>query len=371
MRKAIITLVIAIIVLALAPLAIGEKGYVLIAFNNFTIEGSIVSFAISILITLFSAYLLFKLVRYVLSLYGITRFKFASRSAQKKQQRLETGLWQLLVDDYQGAMTTFKKGNVDEHWYSLTQAVLAKSSIKTGDINAARVYMQNIGESNQAKAAPLYLSTDQPDMAELVLAPVASDKKASEVELRSYCQFLLKQQSWQKLTTLLPRLEKQNVLTDDEWSMLFNGYFSALDKDVLATTYNGLSRSLKQKSQLPYLQAMIAYCETTEVEKSLIKFLKAGLFEPLFSVLASGNQVALPQFQKVLQGQLKKAEKDTNLLLCLAYVAKLSGDYELAAKVFREALSTHNIKQHWLAAAECYAHQGDSQAALALYQQYS
>ena len=41
MIRALLFIALALVVPALAPLAIGEKGYVLIGFNNYTIEGTI------------------------------------------------------------------------------------------------------------------------------------------------------------------------------------------------------------------------------------------------------------------------------------------------------------------------------------------
>ena len=47
----IILIVAIVVVLAVTPFVLDEKGYVLISFNNTTIEGTIVSFCIMAVIT--------------------------------------------------------------------------------------------------------------------------------------------------------------------------------------------------------------------------------------------------------------------------------------------------------------------------------
>lgn len=374
MKKSIKTLIlwlVALLVLAIAPLAIDEKGYVLIAFNNYTIEGTIVSFSIMLCFAAVATWLLVKLVRYVLSIYGITRFKWASKAEHKRLRRTQDAFWQYINGDYKGVLNTLKQGQVQDDWENLSSALAASAAVKSNDKATARGYLTKIEEMEQDKAALLYVACDQPEMAELVLKPIANNKKATALELRTYCQFLLEQQDWAALLELLPRLEKLKALSDAEWQSLFCQFFAALDKSALVKQYDNLSKSLRQIAEVVYLQQLAQFGEQELLDKALLKVAKSQRFDDLYTVLSNAQQVNLTLLKKWVQGELKKTPHDTSLLLSLAYIAKASDDNELACKVFSSALDEHNTPQHWQIAAQSYAQQGLHKEALALYQQFS
>lgn len=81
-------LIIAIAVcLGIAPFFIDQKGYVLIAFNKTTIEGTIWGVAALIVLGCGIAYLGYKLVRYLWSLYSHTRHRFFARSEERTDRK--------------------------------------------------------------------------------------------------------------------------------------------------------------------------------------------------------------------------------------------------------------------------------------------
>lgn len=374
MKKSLNTIIlwlIALVILAIAPIAIGEKGYVLIAFNNYTIEGTIVSFIIMLLFSVLAIWLVVKLVRYVLSLYGITRFKWANKAQYKRLRRTQDAMWQYINGDYEGTLNTLKQGEALADWENVTSALAASAALKNNDKASARGFLTKIEEMEQDKAALLYVACDQPEMAELVLKPIARNNKASTLEIRTYCQFLLEQQDWAALVDLLPRLEKRKALNDAEWQSVFSQFFATLDKEALTKQYENLSKSLRHYAHLVYMQQLALFGDQATLDKGLLKLAKSQRFDELYQVLSKAQQLNLPQLQKWVQGELKKTPNDKSLLVSLAYIASAGDDSELACKVFSSALDEHNTQQHWQVAAKNYAKQGLEKQALALYQQFS
>ena len=68
----IILIVAVVVVIAVTPFVLDEKGYVLISFNNTTIEGTIVSFCIMAVLSAAVLYFSYKLTRYLLSIYRLS-----------------------------------------------------------------------------------------------------------------------------------------------------------------------------------------------------------------------------------------------------------------------------------------------------------
>ena len=131
MIKPLIACLIAALILAVAPWVIGEKGYVLIAFNNWTVEGSIVSFAIMAMMVSLGLYLLLRLVGYVWSLYGNTRFRLSQRSEKKQFANLQEGLWSTLNNDHGLTLKKLGGTSLPSGWQGLAYAFAADAALKS------------------------------------------------------------------------------------------------------------------------------------------------------------------------------------------------------------------------------------------------
>ena len=373
MTKNWLVLLAAVIVLALAPLAIGEKGYVLIALNNWTIEGTIVSFGIMLAMTGVGIFVVYKLVSYLWSLYGNTKFRFTSRSEKKKLDNLQQGMWASLSGDHTTAAKLLSKSSVPNGWQGLSQATAAKAALAQGNKSQALDLLNNLDEQDQKYAAQLFVELEQVDVAQLLLAPVAKNKKSSSIELNLYSQLLIQQKKWSELSELFPQLEKKKVLNDDQWLAILKSYFSDINIEEVKKRHSLLSRHLKALANNIYLKALLALGESKDIETDLIKMLKKKRYTELLDILAAANNYQCNKLQNLVQQALKKHPEQPELLLCLAYIAKAQQDNVLAAKVFKAVFNqSETYKQtHWRAAVACFNQHEDTPLALTLYQKYS
>lgn len=364
----LIAFVVVAAVVAISPWLIGEKGYVLISFNQWTIEGSIVSFVLLILITLFGLFIVYSLIRFVWGWYRNVRHGFFARSKERKQQVLDQALWGVLNDDYALVEQTFRHGKVEPQWQDIKLAMQAKALLKKGEKQTALNTLDEISEQNRTNVANLWLQAgDSTEMLHF-LRDACSSKKASDLHLRLYSQLLCQQEKYSALIELLPKLQKKQLLDDNQWQSLFSQLFSSSEPSQLTKHYDALPKSLKEQASNAYLTAMVKAGELSQVEATLQKELKKGHFAQLQHILSQLNQSGSLGLQKAIQGELKKQPEQPDLLLSLAYLAQGNGEHELAAKIFDKVIALQHSLPYPQRAIGSYQATQQAEKALLLLQ---
>ncbi|MFY8326984.1 heme biosynthesis HemY N-terminal domain-containing protein [Pseudoalteromonas sp. ZZD1] len=363
----LILLILAIaVLLALSPMLIGEVGYVLISFNQTTIEGSIVAFCATFLVVALGLYLTYKLIRYIWSLYSNTRHRFFARSEERKQAAIEQGVWSLVNSDYEQLELALANNSVTDSWQDLRYAMLAKAALHNNDSSKAIEQLDKISPANQLKAAKLWLASGDSSTVTGELKVLAEAKKASALELKLYAEVLVQQKKWSALEQFMPRLLSKKALTDSQWNVLFAAYFNA--QTELTEKYQALSKHLKAKADSAYLAAMAKSGRLSEIELTLLKMLKKPddqhQLAKILKVSAPGDALKL---QANLQDALKKQPDNQDLLLALACLANAHGEYDLAARVFDKALTPSNQRDYLAQAQLSYSKSAQPQKALDLY----
>ena len=370
MSKPLIYIALALLLLALAPLAIGEKGYVLIAFNDYTIDGSITAFVVLLLLLAGSLYLAYRIVRYALNLYGITRFKWASRADKRRLSNLQAGVWQFINCDYEGAQKSLAKAHVPSGWENIAHAISARAALASGNKSDARQYLEKVGDEDTNNIAKMLVESEQAELAKDSMLQISHNKKATSLELANFAEYLIAQQDWSTLSEQFKRFDKKHALNDAQWQQVFERYFAALDLNALNSAFSNLPKKLKEKAEFHYL-ANLASLAPEQTDKSLLKLAKEDKYREIWQVLNKCSNTKLPELQKFVQTRLKKLADDETLLFTLAYIAKAQGDFELACKVFNKILSKENATKHWRTAAECFSQVGQLDKAVSLYQAYA
>lgn len=366
-RLILVILAIAVL-LAVAPMLIGETGYVLISFNKTTIEGSIVAFCAVILFAGIAAYLIYKLVRYLWSLYSNTRHRFFARSEERKQRAIEEGVWSLINGDSKQLELALEKNTVNKQWQDVRYALLAQAALQQQQTNKAVGWLDKISPRNQLKAVKLWLASGDCSTITGELKALAESKHASTLELKLYAEVLVKQQKWSALESFMPRLVQKNVLSEANWKVLFNAYFAAQSETALTDKYNGLSKKVKPLAEQSYLIAMAQAGMLNKIELVLVKMLKTSdkqqKLAEILKLSTSGDALKL---QAKIQDELKKDPDNETLLLSLACLANAHGEYDLASRVFDKALTSYNRAEYLTQAQLSYSKSAQPEKALALY----
>ncbi len=369
MIRFLLIIVAIAVCLGIAPLLIDQKGYVLIAFNKTTIEGTIWGVAALLLLALASIYILYKLGRYLWSLYSHTRHRFFARSEERKQAAIEQGVWSLINNDYAQLELALDNNSVAEQWADIRYALLAKTALANNDSEKAISYLDNISQEKQLKVANLWIASGETSTIFADLKALAERKKASSLELKMYAHVLVQEQKWATLNDFMPRLLRRKVLSEQEWQQLFDRYFSAQSNGNLTERYEQLAKNLKPYAEVSYLTAMAKAGELNKIELSLIKMIKKPLqHKDLARILRTSAPGDALKLQASLQDVLKKDTDNTELLLALACLANAHGQYDLAARVFDKALNADNRHTYLQQAVVSYSKSAQPDKALILYQ---
>lgn len=366
----VIFIVAIVAVLAITPFILDEKGYMLISFNNTTIEGTIVAFCIMAIICAGVLYLTYKLTRYLLSTYRNTKHGFFARTQERKQVTIEHALWGVLNDDYEQIALTLAKSEVPKQFDDFRLALLAKAALANNEAEKARALLFIISPENQLKVVKLWVASGDSSAIEPSIRVAAESKKATTLELKLYTEILLQQQHFTVLEDFLPRLLHKKALTELQWQTVFSAYFSSQPSEQLTKKYNQLGKKLQPYAHTAYLTQMAKTGQLLLVENELIKLAKhAGTQNTLASILCNTTSAGAHKLQVYIQEQLKKDEHNNALLLALACVANAQGEYDLAARVFDKALNNDNKKQYMAQAILSYKHSDQLEKALVLYQE--
>ncbi|KPZ55099.1 putative protoheme IX biogenesis protein [Pseudoalteromonas sp. P1-13-1a] len=365
----LIVLIVAIVlVLAITPFVLDEKGYVLISFNNTTIEGTIVSFCIMAVISATILFLTYKLVRYLLSIYHNTKHGFFARSEERKQAAIEQALWSAINDDYELVEQTLSGNSVPSKFEDIRLALLAKAALANNEADKALERLFEISPEQQLNVAKLWIASGDSSAIESQMRANADSKKATPLELKLYAEILVQQQHFSALEDFLPRLLRKKVLNDTQWTQLFNAYFNA-HSDKITEKYKQLPKKLQAHANTAYLMQMAKVSQLSAIESDLIKMVKHDEQHALLAnILSNATSAEAVKLQSSIQERLKKDGANNALLLSLACLANAQGDYELAAKVFDKALNIENKKQFAQQAALSYKNTAQADKALVLYQ---
>lgn len=364
----IIFIVAIVLVLAITPFVLDEKGYVLISFNNTTIEGTIVSFCIMAALSTAALYLTYKLVRYCLSIYRNTKHGFFARSQERKHAAIEQALWSLINDDYEQVESALSSNSVPAKFTDIRLALLAKTALANNQPDKALERLFEISPEQQLKVAKLWLASGDSSVIEPQIRVAAESKKATVLDLKLYTEVLVQQQHFKLLEDFLPRLLRKNALNDTQWQQVFLAYFAAQANDELTAKYQHLGKKLQAHAHAAYLTQMAKVGQLASIENELVKLLKQKQHEQLAHILSEAAPSNAYKLQSSIQERLKKDEHNNALLLALACLANAQGDYDLAARVFDKALNSENKAQYRQQAILSYKHSAQLDKALVLYQ---
>ena len=364
----IIFIVAIVLVLAITPFVLDEKGYVLISFNNTTIEGTIVSFCIMAALSTAALYLTYKLVRYCLSIYRNTKHGFFARSQERKHAAIEQALWSLINDDYEQVESALSSNSVPAKFDDIRLALLAKAALANNQPDKALERLFEISPEQQLKVAKLWLASGDSSVIEPQIRVAAESKKATVLDLKLYTEVLVQQQHFKLLEDFLPRLLRKNALNDTQWQQVFLAYFAAQANDELTAKYQHLGKKLQAHAHTAYLTQMAKVGQLASIENELVKLLKQKQHEQLAHILSEAAPSNAYKLQSSIQERLKKDEHNNALLLALACLANAQGDYDLAARVFDKALNSENKAQYRQQAILSYKHSAQLDKALVLYQ---
>jgi HemY protein len=249
--------------LVVGPQLAGNKGYVLIAFDDYTIEMSVTS-AIFLGALLFIA--LIAALWFTRKIWNITkgsRFWWRDRNQKKAQVNTQNGLVALMRGDYQNAERLMMKGAKNSQTPMLNYLAAAEAAQEQGDSHKRDRYLQrassDAGETDSAvllTQARLQLK-DQQFGAALDTINKLSSGEQEQNNVRQMRHIIYHEQGqWLALIELLPTLLKQRLISEQQFERqqleAYRGHFKQLategGSEAIADYWNHMPRKVKKHS---------------------------------------------------------------------------------------------------------------------------
>ncbi len=216
-----------------------DPGYVLIGFGHWSLETSVVVFAVAQVILFFVLYIFFRLAGVLLRLPAKLKNKGKSIKFNRSQEALISGL----VDSAEGNWEKAEKILIKHasnsgapllHYLTAARAAQSRGAIEKRD-EYLRIATEKSGDTDIAVGltqAELHLSSNQFDQALETLTKLQSIDSGHASVLKLLHQTYQRIGDWEGLRKLIPSLHQNKVLMEAEVKLLESETFSSLLKQA-------------------------------------------------------------------------------------------------------------------------------------------
>ncbi|QUJ67424.1 tetratricopeptide repeat protein [Photobacterium sp. GJ3] len=246
------------------PMLAGNQGYVLISAANQTLEMSLTTLLLLVVVLFGLFFLLENLIKWLLSLSSVTRGFFSGRKTRKARQLTSNGLVKVLEGDWKQAEKLVVKSATHSETPLLNYLAAAEAAQEQGQFHQRDEYLRLAAELDSESLAValtrarLQCRHHQYEEAVATLQDVkgAHPRNPLLLELLKQCYVAL--EDWPALLGLLPALKKHGSLTEEQTDALTVkaecGLMAQISQhsgsDGLMGHWNSLSRKAKQNPAL-------------------------------------------------------------------------------------------------------------------------
>ncbi|MGF1693319.1 heme biosynthesis protein HemY [Photobacterium kagoshimensis] len=303
------------------PMLAGNQGYVLISAANQTIEMSVTTLILCVVVLLGIFFLIENILKRLFSLSSSTRGWFAGRKARKARTLTANGLMKVIEGDWKQAEKLVVKAAKHSDTPMLNYLAAAEAAQGQGDTEQRDDYLRlasDIDGQNLAVAltrAKLQLRQKEFEQALATLCDIKQNHGRNPIMLGLLKECYIHLEDWKPLLALLPQLEKQHVITAEEAVILAQKAECGLmehiaqhsGSDGLMGHWNGLSRKDKQRPELVacFVRQMIIKKADSEAYTVLRDSLKKQSNDTLIGLVAElnlpDNHPAIVRLQDLLR----------------------------------------------------------------------
>ncbi|OAN19164.1 heme biosynthesis protein HemY [Photobacterium jeanii] len=288
--------------IVVGPMLAGNQGYVLISAANQTIEMSLTTLILLVVVLLGAFFLIENILKRVFSLSSSTRGWFMGRKVRKARALTSNGLMKVIEGDWKQAEKLVVKAAKHSDTPLLNFLAAAEAAQGQGDTAQRDDYLRqasDIDQQNLAVAltrAKLQMRQKEYEQAQATLREIQQSHSRNPIMLGLLKECYVQLEDWKPLLALLPQLEKQHVINSDEAVVLANKAECGLmahiaqhgGSDGLMGHWNSLSRKDKQRPELVacFVRQMIAKKADSEAYTVLRDSLKKQSNDTLIGLVA-------------------------------------------------------------------------------------
>ena len=350
MIRLIVLVAVMIAGLMFGPEASGNKGYVLIALGNYTVESSVTS-AVILAVLFYGALLVIEwLLGRVFGLRRKTLGWYGSRRRRKANQQTVAATLAMAEGHYSQAEKLMLKGASNSDTPLLNYLSAAKAAQARGDDVRRDQYLQKAQEENpKAELAltltqtQLQIEQGQYDTALAMLESVYALNPRHPMVLDQLRQVHLAREDWAALIDLAPALRKVGKLTSvQEEALLHQAWIGRLEAasgalETLRPVWQALPRKLRQDPALlaSYGDRLRRLGADSEAADLWLEALRKNPSPELFARLP---KLRLDDYQPMLT-LLKKIQDQPGAEAALARVYLLAGQLDEAQRLLEQEVA--------------------------------
>lgn len=372
MKRLVILFLIFFATIAVTPLLIGEKGYILISMGNYTIESSVVTA------------LIFLVLAFILLMFSLKVFKggwnmsfgawnkFATRKKRKAEKDFNQGIAAFILKDFKNAEHLLVKSA--PQLTDATAAYLLASDAAQAQKNEAnsQYYLKCITEQSGLENASLetalvtiaqHVAIEQFEQAREIIdnyhRHLSHDFRLLALEIET----CLAEKRYQTAIEFLAKARKEKLLAErvpnwetQAYTGQFNQIISEKDNNALHQYWDKLSR--KEKAQdavlFAYLQILAKHKMFEPLGKLVLPMLKMNTSAEFLVQIRLLPLAQLDSVVSKVQGFLQKQPQDTKWLSFLGFICLAGNNANMSVKAFH---SLDSIADYQLSKSEllCYA----------------
>ncbi|WP_421288419.1 heme biosynthesis HemY N-terminal domain-containing protein [Aeromonas veronii] len=347
MIRIIILVAVMVAGLIFGPQASGNKGYVLIALGNYTIESSVTS-AVILAVLFYGALLIVEwLLGRVFGLRRKTLGWYGSRRRRKANQQTVAATLAMAEGHYSQAEKLMIKGASNSDTPLLNYLSAAKAAQARGDDARRDQYLQKAQEENpKAELAltltqtQLQIEQGQYDTALAMLESVYALNPRHPMVLDQLRQVHLARQDWSALCDLIPSLHKVGKLTPkQEEDLLQQAWSGRLQQaagslETLKAVWQDLPRKLRLEPELLACYGDLLRQLGADDEAATL-WQEALRKQPMPQLLARLPKLKLDSYQPLL-ALLQKQQGQPEVDTALAQLYLLAGQLDDAQKLLEQ-----------------------------------
>ncbi|MDF1653990.1 MAG: heme biosynthesis HemY N-terminal domain-containing protein [Coxiellaceae bacterium] len=385
MKALIITLIILGIGIWLGILMHHDSGYVLIAYNHWSLETSIWVAIVTVLITVVVLYLLVKLINGLLNLSGRYRRWCGNYRTSKSQRLTQSGLCLLAEGNWKKAEDALTKAAVNQPAPLINYLASARAAQELQSFQKRDEYLKIAYDTSKDEEmaigltqAQLQISAKQWEQALATLRHLQQIKPNHSYVLKLLQVVYAKVEDWDSLQTLLPQLKKQKVLSVQKYNALEKRValarlqqFSTSDSDYekLQPLWKSINKNLYHDFDVlkVYLNQLIELGQDkiahTMIDNALKRSWNSELLEFIPRLQSVDNEKLLQQCEQYY----KNHPKNANLLYCLGRVCERLQLWGKAKDYLEDCIKQHPQARAYLSLGRVYEALGDQSKALYSY----
>ncbi len=382
----IIALVLLLIGTVVGELMIKDPGYVLLSYQNTTIETSIWGLLIVSLVAFIALHAGLRFLQYLLERRRKIRDWNENRTRVRANRRTLRGLLALSSGDWQKAQRLLTDAADKAETPLLNYLAAARAAHENGQPDAADSYLQQARKVMPKAEAAIGITQAQIQLARGQLEPCLATLKRlrgiaprNTYVLKMLQQVYQQQQDWQSLSELLPSIKRHQLLKGEQLQELERQvYMGLLNKSLerlpvesdlhsrqkaLTKTWKSLPQELANDVEMAasYVDMLTSSGAADRAEAFLREALKRQWQDRLVKLYGQISSSNPAKQLKIAEAWRNEHPDDATLLLTLGRLSLLNSQWDQARSYFEQSLEIDKSQETYNELARLLHHLEDSE----------